>query len=615
MFAACCWALFGVLVLPVALRAQDSQSTEKDDNGDMLVKVDARTVVVDVVVTDKTGKPIQGLRKEDFQVSEDGRSQRGVSFEEHTGTRTVTLNLPATPENIFLNVPRVKPTDAVTVLLLDSLNTPFADQNKVRSQLLKYLKNPQPGMRIAIFALGTRLHFIQGFTDNPELLASALNNVKRGAGPQASDLLQTKGEVDTEESATNLLLAMAGPQDYSEVLAQANALNQFWAEQTSSQTDVRVLATLAAFQKLAVYLAGVPGRKNVVWFSSAFPVGIFANPALDVSFSVQSDYVDMVRKTDALLAAAQVAVYPVAAEGLANDQLFDADQQTVRANTQQQLLQQQIASVQTDFGTRSTDHQTMDQIAKDTGAQAFYNTNGLADALARVADSGSYYYTLSYVPTNESTDGKYRKIQVRLEGRNARLSYRRGYFAMEKKEVETATSKPTVDPLSAFMGPGMPASTQIMLALRVKEAARKARSELASSDGSPRAELAGGNTKLSGPLKRYEVEFVVAARSLHLASTSDGVHHGKIEAGLIAYDVDGQPLNWTEREFNLTLDAAHYREAQENGLHFRLELDVPKAGISIRSGVYDVEASTAGTFEVPLSRVVSTHETASARQP
>jgi hypothetical protein len=56
----------------------------------------------------------------------------------------------------------------------------------------------------------------------------------------------------------------------------------------------------------------------------------------------------------------------------------------------------------------------MDEIAKDTGGAAFYNTNGLTDALARVADHGSYFYTLTYTSTNLATDGRFRKIKVEL---------------------------------------------------------------------------------------------------------------------------------------------------------------------------------------------------------
>ena len=93
--------------------------------------------------------------------------------------------LPDLPPNIFTNIPRVKPVDSVTVLLFDSLNTPLADQSFVRDQMLKFLKTVQPGRRIAIFTLGTRLRFVEGFTDDPAVLAAALDNSQNGSSPRS----------------------------------------------------------------------------------------------------------------------------------------------------------------------------------------------------------------------------------------------------------------------------------------------------------------------------------------------------------------------------------------------------------------------------------------------
>ena len=60
--------------------------------------------------------------------------------------------------------------------------------------MLKYLKSVPPGTRMAIFALGNSLQFIQGFTDDASLLSAALSNPKLGAGPVSSPLLQSQGD-------------------------------------------------------------------------------------------------------------------------------------------------------------------------------------------------------------------------------------------------------------------------------------------------------------------------------------------------------------------------------------------------------------------------------------
>jgi VWFA-related protein len=578
------------------------QTTPSDANQRPVFEANARTVVLDVVVIGKDGKPVQGLHKEDFQAAEDGHPQAITSFEEHTSTQPIqAATLPVLPPNVFINVPRVTPTGVATVLLLDSLNTDIRSQSFVRAQMLKYLKGLQPGRPMAIFTLGTRLSLIQGFTDDPAVLTAVVNNLKSGSAPQTSPLLQTQGEKDVQQTAVNqsaLDPGIATPRD----LRRAAALKDFFEEQKTSQTDMRVRMTLEAFQELAHYLAGIPGRKNLVWFSSAFPLVLFPNRDMTDSFAGTREYGEEVRKTDALLAEAQVAVYPLAAEGLAGDTIYDAEFAPVGATNPAQARAIIGKALKDGALQRNADHTTMDEVARSTGGEAIYNTNGLSDGLARVADLGSYYYTLSYTPTNTAADGRFRKLQVKLITGNDKLAYRRGYYAADAKALRAADTKPAAPPLRPFMGPGMPDSTQIPLALRVQRGAVQA-------DSSAHA---GDNDKIKGPLTRYSVDFVIAARGLQFDTAPDGSRHGKMEAAMVIYDQEGKPLNWMIKQVDLDMDAGRYAEVQANGVNFRLEIDVPKDGVSLRSGVYDRESNQTGTLEVPLSQVVNLSQTATA---
>jgi len=563
-------------------------------------------------VTGKDGKPVQGLHQEDFLAAEDGHPQALTSFEEHTGAQTVPSSVPDLPPNIFTNIPRMTSTGAATVVLLDALNTPMEHQSFVRAQMLKYLKELPPGRRMAIFTLGTRLHVIQGFSDDPAILAAVVKNLQSGSGPQTSPVLQSNAELAVDQQ-TIANMSTAG------AIVAANALKQFLAENSASQTELRADMTLEAFQELAHYLAGIPGRKNLVWFSSAFPLVLFPNPDLTDAFNVSRDFGARVRRTDALLAEAQVAVYPLAAEGVTTGSLYDAGQRSGAVVSGQMGAQatpgalatqppaylatvEATNSVKYDALQRNANHTTMDEVARDTGGEAIYNTNGLNDALARVVDDGSYYYTLSYTPTNTATDGRFRKIQVKLTNGNDKLAYRRGYYAADAKTLRAADAKPAADPLRPFMGPGMPDSTQIPLALRVQRGALEA-------DSSAHA---GNNDKIKGPLTRYSVDFVIAARGLQFDTALDGARHGKMEAAMVIYDREGKPLNWMIKQVNLDMDAARFAEVQANGVNFRLEIDVPKDGVSLRSGVYDRESNLAGTLEVPLSQGVNLSQTAAA---
>ena len=582
-----------------------SQTAPPGDNEGRVFKANARIVILDVVVTGKGRRPLTGLHQQDFLVSEDGHPQAVNYFEEHTGVQPLQVSPPDLPPNLFTNIPRVKPSGSVTVLVLDSLNTPLDDQRQVHAQVLKYLKKPQTGQKMAIFTLGTQLRLIQSFTDDPALLSAAVSDKKNGVGRQISPLLQSNAETAAAQETAAAMREAHGEET-------AEALEQFMANQSSTRSDTRLKLTLEALQELAHYLAGFPGRKNVVWFSGAFPVVIFPDPDARDSVGAQRDDQEEVRKTDALLTAAQVAIYPIGAEGLATDSPYSAGADA-RLVTQSQLSRPQ-GQVQ----ERNANHAAMELIAKDTGGAAFYNTNGLANALERVADHGSNFYTLTYTSTNPATDGKFRKIQVALVRPGYQLDYRRGYYADDAKTVPAAVPTPNLtsnpppnyDLLSPFLRPGAPDSTQIPLTLRVVRKTAPPRAGPASTTHSAQG---GDNLGLKGALTRYAVDFMVPAHGLQFDPAPDGHRHVRIEAGLLVYNREGKLLNWLLRQVNLNLDDARYAMVQANGVNLYFEIDAPGDGVSLHGGVYDLNANLAGTLEVPLSTIISPDLTTSSR--
>jgi VWFA-related protein len=579
-----------------------SQTAPPDANASQVFHTNARIVVLDVVVTGKNRHPLTGLHKQDFVLSEDGHPQTIGYFEEHTGEQPLQVNPPDATPNIFTNIPRVKASDSVTVLVLDSLNTPLDDQRFVRAQMLKYLKKPDLGRRIAIFTLGTQLRLIQNFTDDPALLAAAINNPKKGGASESSPLLQSTAETAATQETIDAL------RQY-EPDGAAN-MQQFAAEEGATRSDARIKLTLEALQELAHYLAAIPGRKNVAWFSGAFPIAIFPDPSLPDRFGTQRNDQEEVRKTDALLASAQVAIYPIAAEGIATD--------SAGAGADSRLTQQQIANPQQAGQQRNANHAAMDLIARDTGGVALYGTNSLNDALDHVVSHGSNFYTLTYTSTNPATDGKFRKIQVQLHQPGYQLAYRRGYYADDAKSVEAAAQpapKPAVEPLSRFLRPGVPQSTQIPLTLRVTRGGTRVAANPAPTTSSQSAvpQQGGDNPNLKGPVTRYMVDLMIPAHSLLWEPAPQGHRRVNLESALVVYNREGKAVNWILRQINLNPDAAHYTAAQASGVNLYLEIDAPDTAVALRGGVYDLNADLAGTLGIPLSAVVHSSTTTSSK--
>ena len=590
--------IFFLVLLPFLAVSSQPQTSSASNKPAATIKTEVRRVLVDVVVTGNKGEAVTGLKQEDFIVLEDGKAQTISSFEEHHGAPITQVQMPPLPPHVYTNFPAVQAADSVNVILLDALNTPARDQYYVRKQMIKYLKTIPPGTRVAVFTLASRLRMLQGVTTDSSELLAALN----GSPAQQSPLLASDAENDANNQRINFLQQedMGGP---PKNLAEAavdpvQAAKQFLADVAAFQTEQRISLTLDAMQQLARYLASVPGRKNVIWFSGSFPTAIFGDPDLPDPFNIATSFREEIRKTTDLLSAAQLALYPIAAEGLSSDSIYQANGAEISQKKPSFIAQDQIKQMRAGETGRDLNHVAMEDLAKDTGGQAFYNTNGLSDALTRVVNNGTRYYTLTYPPSNQTMDGRFRHIQIKLNNGKYSLSYRRGYFADDLQAVLTAGVKPDTDPLLMLMGRNLPDYSQILFKVLVQPVNPQPPAD---------APHIGSNPDLKDPITRYGADFAISLRDLTLEPTTEGGRHGSIEIVLLAYDREGKPLNFAVTQGDVNLSAKDYATiVKAGGLQIHKEIDVPKGYIFLRAGIYDFKSSAAGTLGIPLNDDVTT---------
>ena len=582
------------------------------------VKASAREVVVDVVVSKGNDEPVLALKRGDFQIFEDGKPQTIGFFEEHSA-RTLPpgaiLPLPKMPPNVYTNVPPAPENDAVNVLLLDSLNTPPQMISYARNQIVGYLNHVKAGTRIAICTLNDKLNMVQGFTADAALLREIA--IKKTA-PGISTSLVTKSDVGDEQELESFLSsnAPAGPgstptggstgtgngpsgsgwaNPTTEMTATSAVANAFASYQNFNQVN-RTRMTLEALSDVARYLAAVPGRKNLIWFSGDFPVFIF--PLFDQRQGYADDSIALsqVQKTADLLTAARVAVYPIYANGVMSDDVLLADNRSPASAAGPGNLTQMAGMGVYSAGSdaRASEIAAMNQMASDTGGKAIYNTNDLDAAAQHAIADGSHYYTLTYSPTNKKMDGKYRKVEVRLSAGKYRFAYRRGYNA---DDTPPAAAKPDTDPLRPLLIRGLPEATQVLYGARIVPAA-----PLPAAN----AKRAGKNPKLKGPVTRYSIDLMIRWSDVSLKLTPDGAHTGKLQLGMIAYDREGHAVNWAGATQEMNLQPDIYTAIQKSGVPAHLEIDVPDEDVWLEIGVYDWNTGKAGTLEVPLHPAAST---------
>jgi VWFA-related protein len=585
--------VFCLLLFAADTKAQDSQqappnsvTTEDARNAEpesYQLKVQVRRVVLDVVVTDAKGNPVGGLEQGDFNVMEDGVVQPLRFFDVHTGTAPGPSQQPLDlhlPPDTFSNLTLAPPDRPVTVLLYDMLDTPPESFASAHQALVKFIKDQKSSTRIAIFVLTDRLHMLQGFTDDETRLMQAVNS--KAATTQATPL---RNAPFAQDALVDRYLRAA---ELDEALDLGRKRRRL---------------TMEAFSEIARFVSALPGRKNLIWMSGSFPASIFTGPThLDPD----------ARVARRLLEESRVAIYPVDVRGLRVDPELSAATQTIQGSID-------LGS----FGLiQEIGHAGMGVIADATGGKAFYNTNGLREAMDAAVRQGSQYYTLTYAPTNTRADGGERSIKVVLKHPGYRLSYRRSYFAEDAGRPDV----PTPLALDMSMRHGAPNSSGLFLEAKVSpldsatvpsieeaksiEEARSAQASLQASVIGPRPNTQNGPGSGQHPLpslirrdtmrvRHYEIDLAMIGRQLEMPVTQSGQYASNMRFALAAYASDGTLLNGSEVRIRRSISEIEYRKIGSEGYHTSMLFIVPEGTTSLRMAVRDEIGERLGTLEIP----------------
>jgi VWFA-related protein len=593
-------------------------------------RTSTRIVVEDVVVSDSKGHPVKGLRQQDFQLTEDGRAQSVRSFEEFPGAQaTPTSNKdaleavpktsasetaqsqPKLPPNVFTNSRPTGPeTGSSTIVVLDLLNTALPDQVRAKSYLIDFIKKRADASQIALCSLGSTLRLIQGFTRDEHVLIAAVKGKKGGV--QAPPWQSDAGMDKSVQLARDLVMVAGNAESILAMQRTQNALD----DEKAHDIDMRMRFTLDAFMQLARYLAGIPGRKNLVWLSASFPMSIFPNPDVKGYEPVTRNYENDIKKVTNLLADAHVAVYPVSATGLVahndvgNNTYFPSALPGSNGPTipGAALIANTSANVpmpsSSETGSRNFRENeaggqaTMDEVATETGGKAFYNSNDIEGAIKAAVDEGSHYYTLSYTPTNKKYDGGFRKIKVALEQKGYHLAYRRGYYAQDPDAGAKDTRPPAQRIGILAMQQGAPQSRQVVFSTRVVPLGKPRKVEAAQ------AGMAVPKNKRAhaGPveMQHFGIDYAVDASDLRFHATASGTYHALLSFMVTAFNDDGRLVASVISTATNDLTSRNYKDVMAGGFRIHQELDVPVEAVTLRIGVEDATSSHVGTLEIQL---------------
>ncbi|HEV2196690.1 MAG TPA: VWA domain-containing protein [Candidatus Acidoferrum sp.] len=575
--------------------AQQSNATQTRGAGDQAtLKTTVRQVLLDVVVTDGKNRPVTGLQKDHFFIAEDGQAQQILYFEAHTVSADAATpkpsEMPALPANTFRNTSPVPGDLPLNVLLYDLVNTPIDDQPFAHKQIVKFLNNRPVGSRFAIFVLADTLHLLQGFTDDERQLVGAMN--RKETGPQSSSFYQTKdSHIATDQLAGSALFA-------NDPAAQAmvDRMKPMEAFTRNYFLNRRVELTIGAFEEIANFLGGLPGRKNLIWLSGAFPINIFpsGNDPLD-PFGATVNYRSDLSKVADLLTVGQVAVYPVDIRGLTTDPVFDA------SNAAHYSSGSALSQAHLHFMTRiALEQATMDEIADDTGGHAFYNTNGLAGAITASTEDGSNYYTLGYSPSNTKFDGRLRRIRIQLGQGSHHLAYRHSYLADESVTAGKADKAP-FERLQAALRRGVPLAQELAFEARITPQGRaRAVTKEEISQLAPFPAFVGRKKWDGTRIQVYLIDYAIRGSQISFETSADGTNHAKFEFLFGAYDAENRTMFGDRSPVEKTYSLDKIDDTQRGAYHVQQLLEVPSGAAWLRLAVRDVIGNHLGSIEIPL---------------
>ena len=442
--------IFSMGLAPALLRGQT-----RDQDPDDVVRVRSNEVRLDVVVKDKKGRPIKDLKASDFEVLEDGVTQKVESFrfvsrEPATSPLETKENKPAgVPEPPVTPEPARRTTPAVTALVFDRLS-PEARALARKAGLAYAQEGMMSGGFTGVFGIDQSLRTIQSFTDDAQLVKDA---VERATGTSTStyasgaakmrentargialddQIASSMASASAAGAAQNGGAASAAGEAAGQAAVQQKFLemqNQMLDHYERLERDQEGFATINSLLAVISPMQNLPGRKSIIFFSEGlklppnvlqkFPSVINAANRANVSIyaidaaglRIESGTVEAARELNSIAAAG------LAQQGRGNDRGSNGPYlRSLERN--EDLLR---------FDSRSG----LGSLADQTGGFLIHDTNDLVSGLRRIDDDMNGYYLLTYVPKNKDYDGRFRRINVKIARSNIEVQSRQGYYAVE----------------------------------------------------------------------------------------------------------------------------------------------------------------------------------------
>jgi len=392
---------------------------------------------VDVVVTDKSGKRITGLKPENFKIYEDGLLQRMTNFYEVKGMEVYISAFDKEKKKLIVPAQPLPEKSSrfrnKIIIYFDNWHLHPLNRNWSIKKIESFIRNnfsaennDNQGM---VVCLDQKLEILQEFSSNQRQLLQAINEVKKRSG---QSLLRLRAKEDLRKELNRMVTETTsfGSKFDNYERALGHARNYVEAEQND------LVYSLKSMNAFIDYLSGIEGKKILIYVSDGLPI----NPGeeiftfLDQAFpmgnarseAMNYDATDFFKELTAKCNSNEIVLYPINAQGL-ESMILSADKEAGW-----NIYSRGSGMVKP--GSR-VKNDALKLMARETGGLAVLNTNDIESGLERIEQDLQFYYSLGYVSPHRE-DNKYHSIEVKLVGikKKYNLRVRHGYLRISQEE-------------------------------------------------------------------------------------------------------------------------------------------------------------------------------------
>ncbi|HKB13048.1 MAG TPA: VWA domain-containing protein [Vicinamibacterales bacterium] len=523
------------------------QAQQQPQQPTFRVRVDF--VEVDVVVTDRQGNLVRDLKKEDFQVLEDGKAQTISTFTQvdipvERGDRPLFADSPIEPDVKTNETPF---DGRVYVMVIDDLHTRFGRTVRVKAAARQFIERRFGANDLmAIVHTSGASDANQEFTSNKRLLLAAVDRTN-GRKLDSATANKTREYFNTRD-----------------LRQQGDPLN----DPEDAERGFNARNTLDTLRNVAEWFGSVRGRRKTILFvSEGIDYDIYDMIASNGSNHQSASMVlDATRDAIAAATRSNVAIYGIDPRGLT-----DLGDESIEIGSFPDDTSLGIGTGSL-FNEVRLSQDSLRVLSEETGGFAVVNKNDYTTAYQRIVEDNSTYYVLAYYPP-DARPGRLHKIDVRVTRPGLTVRARKGYVTPKKaEEVKTTNSKsPSTPELREALDSPLPVSG---LTIHVFAAPFKG--------AAPNASVLFG------------VE--MRGRDLQLAQNA------KFLLSYIAIDQNGKVRGGNTDSLSMpNLKPETRARIEQTGLRMLNRLDLPPGKYQLRVAAHDTNGGNVGSVQYDLA--------------